>query len=475
MVGKLHKKKISEYTENEEYKSDLEGGDDDMVDKEYHGSASESENGDVAKHDIGKSYDSAARDRDDDEETTLGEDDDLAHGLNNSYSHGDGDDAEVGGDDDLNDDYEDSAKKAKKRKTAGAKKSLDDIAYDDDALNGVSPKKKGRKTGSGKVVTKAATKAKATKPKKSAPVEEDDDGEDEEEYEVKDIVGHKIERGVSYFLIRWKGYTKADDTWEAEDTLNCPEIIDKYKKKQSAAAPKKGAASPAAKKAKKGSAAVAKGNKKAKSGKGEDDEEDEEEEEEWEVDKIIDYAEEKKGRVFRIRWKGFGPKHDTWEPEENLNCHDIIDKFMKRMKADENLSFKELREEPKKTKRLVNETAPRTNLHNPIGRKSKRGGNKKSEERSPSPVSKYLPPPPPVKDAKTSTRLNGMKGNQGYSVTAAAAAENQPFSGENASFLHHVDWVLNKLPDMIVERMQAKIFAMLYEELGKHTPKRKGT
>lgn len=47
------------------------------------------------------------------------------------------------------------------------------------------------------------------------------------------------------------------------------------------------------------------------------------------------------------------------------------------MKSQENVSFKELREEPKKTKRLVNETAPRTNINNPIGRKSKRSVTKK--------------------------------------------------------------------------------------------------
>ncbi|XP_061398584.1 M-phase phosphoprotein 8-like [Musca vetustissima] len=355
MVGKhMHKKKMSEYTENEDYKSDADGGDDDVGDKEYRVSGSDgSENGDAAKNDVG----GKTNERDDDEETTLGEDDDLAQGLN-SYSHGDGDDGgSPAEDNDDDEDYgADSAKKSKKRKTAGAKKSLDTNESDDEALNGVSPKKKGRKSGkAGGAAAKTPAKGKA-KAKKAAPVddEEEDDGGEEEEYEVKDIVGHKTERGVSYFLIRWKGYTKADDTWEAEDSLNCPDIIEKYKKKQAAAtSPKKGA-TPASKKGKK----------------------DDDEEQEWEVEKIIDYAEEKKGRVFRIRWKGFGPKHDTWEPEANLNCKDIIDKFMKRMKSEENVSFKELREEPKKTKRLVNETAPRTNIHNPIGRKSKRGGNK---------------------------------------------------------------------------------------------------
>ncbi|XP_037818709.1 probable chromo domain-containing protein LHP1 isoform X3 [Lucilia sericata] len=351
MVGKIHKKKISEYTEaaeNEDKQS--ERGDDvedemilDHVDPAPSGS--ESENGDMATHDNNKSLDSIKSNDDD-----AGVGDVVGTGGLND----DDTDFQLSDADD-NDDLDDEKnKKAKKRKASGSKKS-GDYESDDEPLNGGTPKKKNRKVaGKGKG---GKGKAKAKKP-----VHDDEDDEDgEEEYEVKDIMDHKTERGVSYFLIRWKGYTKDDDTWEPEDTLNCPDIIERYKKKQKSS-PKKG--SPAKKK---GGKAAGK-NKKAK---------DEDEEQEWEVEKIIDYAEEKKGRVFRIRWKGFGPKNDTWEPEENLNCSDIIQKFLAKMKLQENVSFKELREEPKKTKRLVNETAPRTNINNPIGRKSKRSVTKK--------------------------------------------------------------------------------------------------
>ncbi|TMW48343.1 hypothetical protein DOY81_006569 [Sarcophaga bullata] len=62
---------------------------------------------------------------------------------------------------------------------------------------------------------------------------------------------------------------------------------------------------------------------------------------------------------------------------DSVNANDDAGKFLAKMKSQENVSFKELREEPKKTKRLVNETAPRTNIHNPIGRKSKRAITKK--------------------------------------------------------------------------------------------------
>jgi len=303
-----------------------------------------------------------------------------------------------------------AAKKSKKRKSSERKRNTSEVDQDDDdegkveenndededQLNGSgSRSKKSRKT-SQKSPKKSGKKSspKKKKSKKNASDSEDEEffdvddedhknddkdgeadadknddaeqakdgsGSEEEEYEVADIVGKKVENGVTFYLIRWKGYTKSDDTWEPEDTLSCPEMIEKYNKKPRG---KGGKGKPAVKKSR--------GSKKTSS-----DEEDGDPDAEYEVDKIIDYAEEKGERVFRIRWKGFGAKHDTWEPESNLNCKELIEKFMERMKSQENVSFKELREEPKKTKRLVNETELRTALHNPIGRKSKRNTMKK--------------------------------------------------------------------------------------------------
>lgn len=51
----------------------------------------------------------------------------------------------------------------------------------------------------------------------------------DEEYEVEDIVDHKISRGKTTFLIRWKNYDASGDTWEPESSLSCPEIIANYK------------------------------------------------------------------------------------------------------------------------------------------------------------------------------------------------------------------------------------------------------
>lgn len=149
------------------------------------------------------------------------------------------------------------------------------------------------------------------------------------------------------YLIRWKGYTAEDDTWEKATDLSCDDLIAAFNKKN----PKDKKAAPAAKQP----------PKKRKK------EEDVDPEKEYEVEKIISVLENKKGKVFRIRWKGFRSTQDTWEPEDNLNCKDLIEKFLLKHDSDKaQYSSKSLREDPKRTKRLVNETK------NPRARSSKR-------------------------------------------------------------------------------------------------------
>ena len=52
----------------------------------------------------------------------------------------------------------------------------------------------------------------------------------EEEYKVEAILGHRGRPGRCTFLIRWKGYSAAEDTWEPERNLgNAQPLIVKYK------------------------------------------------------------------------------------------------------------------------------------------------------------------------------------------------------------------------------------------------------
>lgn len=80
-------------------------------------------------------------------------------------------------------------------------------------------------------------------------------------------------------------------------------------------------------------------------------------EKEYEVERIIDvHFKKNKTRDFLIRWKGFSARDDTWEPEENLNCQELIAKFMEKVEKARNAAPKELRANRKHTEHYVTHT-----------------------------------------------------------------------------------------------------------------------
>ncbi|SPP89918.1 chromodomain-helicase-DNA-binding protein 1 [Drosophila guanche] len=216
----------------------------------------------------------------------------------------------------------------------------------------------------------------------------------EKEYEVEAIIGHKKVRGASFFLVRWKGYSSDSDTWEPESELNCDALIAEFRKKATSTqgGPLKGKGKgndngnvkvktkkEASLKFERAAAAgKSAGGKKAAHGKQSSSKKSTDDpKKEWVVERIIDFVDDDEaGGLYRIRWKGFGAKDDTWEPEMNLSCEGLIRKFKRGLVSQHNVDVKELRESPKKTKRLVNECYPRTNIANRIERSSKRAAAK---------------------------------------------------------------------------------------------------
>lgn len=47
-------------------------------------------------------------------------------------------------------------------------------------------------------------------------------------FEVESILDHKVENGVRRFLIRWENYSPSHDSWEREENLECPGILNAY-------------------------------------------------------------------------------------------------------------------------------------------------------------------------------------------------------------------------------------------------------
>ncbi|KAI7817882.1 chromobox protein, partial [Gamsiella multidivaricata] len=47
-------------------------------------------------------------------------------------------------------------------------------------------------------------------------------------YEVEKVVGHKRDRGVLSYHLKWKGYSDADNTWEREKSVFCKDLVAEY-------------------------------------------------------------------------------------------------------------------------------------------------------------------------------------------------------------------------------------------------------
>ncbi|KAF5269892.1 hypothetical protein FQR65_LT05691 [Abscondita terminalis] len=216
------------------------------------------------------------------------------------------------------------------------------------------------------------------KSKKSEPVSEDEEDEeekkDEEEdddtqYEVQEIMNEKMMKGVRHYLIRWKGYDEDGDTWEPETTLDCADLIKKFKEKSNEEneSPKKGKKGKAAegKLSKKGKRRYDKAVENGKKGKKEETsskkskskslpEVDWESDDEFEVDRILDVYFKKNGkREFLVSWKGYPSTQDSWEPEENLDCTNLIERYMEKVQQAKSAEQKELRLNRTPTKRFT--------------------------------------------------------------------------------------------------------------------------
>ena len=122
--------------------------------------------------------------------------------------------------------------------------------------------------------------------------------------------------------VLWSGWSKA--TWEPEGNLTgCQELIQVFLEEQ-----------------------------KTRRGM-EEERKRREEEGRYEVGHVLDVDVKESGsREFLIRWAGHGAGGDTWEPEENLDCGQIIERFMEKKEAAAGVEEKSLRTAPKRVDRL---------------------------------------------------------------------------------------------------------------------------
>ncbi|XP_031828269.1 uncharacterized protein LOC116425137 isoform X2 [Nomia melanderi] len=253
----------------------------------------------------------------------------------------------------------------KKRPSRGrhSLKGIDDNAKADeeDAQPVVAEEDENKNTGK----SRGSKRFKKDDPKASSSIKHD--GNQEEEYEVEKIVGQRTSKGKRQFLVRWKGYDESSDTWELEKDLNCLQLIEEFlaeeieneedKSKKSDDSPKAGKTKSLKmdKRSKKPKVNAKKQIENDKEITSSDEiKNDKDDQKEFEVEKIIEvHFKKNKTRQFLIRWKGFSSADDTWEPEENLNCPELIEKFMQKVEKAKTTEVRELRANRPHTKRYT--------------------------------------------------------------------------------------------------------------------------
>lgn len=58
------------------------------------------------------------------------------------------------------------------------------------------------------------------------------DGNEDRDYEVEMILESQIRDGQTWYFIKWQGFDETWNSWEPENFLDCPDLLEEFKKRK---------------------------------------------------------------------------------------------------------------------------------------------------------------------------------------------------------------------------------------------------
>ncbi|XP_042540406.1 chromobox protein homolog 3-like [Dipodomys spectabilis] len=152
----------------------------------------------------------------------------------------------------------------------------------------------------------ASKETRIPKRKKKNRKPENVEEEELEEFEVEKVVGKRIVAGKVEYLLKWKGYSDDDNTWESEEHLNCPDLIEAFLNSQEATSESEGSVTTDNSEASDNPTGFASG---------------------LEPERIIGATRSSEGLMFLMKWKDSDKADLVLAKEANVKCPQIVIEF----------------------------------------------------------------------------------------------------------------------------------------------------
>jgi len=169
------------------------------------------------------------------------------------------------------------------------------------------------------------TDVEAKEPKEVKATDAECEEEEEEEFSVEKVLCKRVKNGKLEYLLKWKGYSDEDNTWEPAENLDCPELISAFeeqdKKKKEKEKEKKRKTGPTGGPA--GDDAAAKKKKKP----AEDDSKPRGFDRGLDPDRIIGATDSSGELMFLIKWKGSDEADLVPARQANVRCPQTVIQF----------------------------------------------------------------------------------------------------------------------------------------------------